>query len=124
MNIGVIQMKALIFASVMLVMSSAYAFSALDFTQLESWKAEVKAQEYMTDGVSDRVVAETTKHFVVYQNAGSSCAAGNYWLFNKQTKSYRQVDAGTCDDRKFKVILEPQKLLFMSGKKTTARYPL
>lgn len=98
-------------------------FSATDFTQLERWKAEIKGEEYMADSF-DKVIAETAKHFVVYQNAGTSCAAGNHWLFNKQNKSYRPIDAGTCDDRKFEVILESQKLIFMSGKKITAQYPI
>ncbi len=103
--------------------ASTPTFSTPDFTKLERWKAEIKGEEYMVDGF-DKVVAETVKHFVVYQNAGTSCAAGNYWLFNKQYKSYRPIDAGTCDDRKFEVILEPQKLIFMSGKKITALYPI
>lgn len=103
--------------------ASTPAFSAPDFTQLERWKTEIKGQEYMADSF-DKVIAETTKHFVVYQNAGTSCAAGNHWLFNKQNKSYRPVDSGTCDDRKFEVILEPQKLIFMSGKRITAQYSI
>lgn len=116
-------MKTTIFVAAVLAIASASAFSAPEFTQLERWKAEVKGQEYIADSL-DNVIAETAKYFVVYQNAGTSCAAGNHWLFNKQNKSYRSVDAGTCDDRKFKVILEPQKLIFMSGKKTTAQYPI
>jgi hypothetical protein len=75
-------------------------------------------------GTIDSIEAETAKYFVVRQDAGTSCAAGSHWLFNKQNKSYRPVDAGTCDDRKFKVILEPQKLIFKNGKKTTAQYPI
>lgn len=98
-------------------------FSTPDFAQLERWKAEVKGQEYGQDGF-DKVIAETSTHFIVYQNAGVSCAAGNHWLFNKKLKSYRPVDSGTCDDRKFKVILEADKLIFMSGKKVTAQYPV
>ena len=98
-------------------------FSNPDFAQLERWKAEVKGQEYSADSF-DKVIAETSTHFIVYQNAGVSCAAGNHWLFNIQLKSYRPVDSGTCDDRKFKTILEADKLIFMSGKKVTAQYPV
>jgi len=98
-------------------------FSNPDFAQLERWKAEIKGQEFGADS-SEKIIAETSTHFIVYQNAGVSCAAGNYWLFNKQLKSYRPVDSGTCDDRKFKAILEADKLIFMSGKKVTAQYPV
>jgi len=106
-----------------LVVASTSALAAQDFAQLERWKAEVKGQDYMSDSF-DAVVAETTTHFVVRQNGGVSCAAGNHWLFNKQNKSYKPIDSGTCDDRKFKVVLEPQKVIFMNGKKTTAQYPI
>lgn len=98
-------------------------FAIPDFAQLERWKAEVKGREYSADGF-DKVIGETSTHFVLYQNGGVSCAAGSHWLFNKRLKSYRPVDSGTCDDRKFKAILEADKLIFMSGKKITAQYPV
>ncbi len=120
---GVEVMKALTFFGAVLAIASIPAFADQNLTQLERWKAEVNGQEYMADSF-DRVVAETGTHFVIYQNAGVSCAAGNHWLFNKRLKSYRPVDSGTCDDRKFKVTLQSDKLIFTSGKKTTAQYPI
>ena len=116
-------MKTLIFTTALLITVSMPTFSAPDFTQLEHWKAEVRGEDY-TAGSLDSVEAETAKHFVVRQDAGTSCAAGNHWLFNKLSKSYKPVDAGTCDDRKFKVNLESQKLIFKSGTKITAQYPI
>lgn len=94
-----------------------------DLTNLEDWKLEVDSYEYMADSF-DKIVAENHKYFVVYQNAGTSCAAGNHWLFNKEYKSYKPVTAGTCDDRNFKVILNTDQLVFMSGNKVTALYPV
>lgn len=98
-------------------------FQKIDLTQLERWKAEMTDQKYYADSY-DRVIAETVTHFVIYQNAGTSCPAGTHWLFNKQMKSYRSVDGGTCDDRNFKAILQSNKLIFMSGNKITAQYPI
>lgn len=116
-------MRSPILVAMLLLATSSSTIAGQNFAELERWKAEDKEQEYMSDSL-DNVVAETATHFVVYQNAGVSCAAGNHWLFNKKLKSYKPVDAGTCDDRKFKVLLQSDKLIFTSGKKTTAQYPV
>lgn len=116
-------MKPIAIAAVALAMTSSLASAAPNFEQLERWKAEKGAEQFTADSFN-HVAAETATHFVVYGNAGTACPAGNHWLFNKKTKTYRSVDGGTCDDRNFKVVLTADKLTFKSGKKTTAMYPV
>lgn len=73
---------------------------------------------------SDLVVAETASHALVRQDAGTSCAAGNFLLFNKRDKTYREVDAGTCDDRGLMAKLTADRLTFFQGKRIVAMYPV
>lgn len=73
---------------------------------------------------SDLVVAETASHALVRQDAGTSCAAGNFLLFNKRDKTYRAVDAGTCDDRGLMAKLTADRLTFFQGKRIVAMYPV
>ena len=115
--------RFILVGAVFAVLSTPALAVADDFAQLESWNMEVNNHEYMADSF-DKVVAENANYFVVYQNAGTSCAAGSHWLFNKQYKSYRAIDSGTCDDRDFKVTLNSDQLIFMSGKTLTALYPI
>lgn len=91
--------------------------------QLQRWKPEDPTDTYEL-GVVDAVVGHNAKYFVVRVDAGISCPPGHHWLFNKQTKSYRSVDAGTCEYRNFKVVLKADKLIFLNGKKITAQYPI
>lgn len=72
----------------------------------------------------DKVVAETKTNAVVRQDAGISCAAGNFFLMNKKRKTYAPIDPGVCDDRGFSVKIEGDRLIFRSGKRITALYPL
>lgn len=73
---------------------------------------------------SDLVVAGTASHALVRQDAGTSCAAGNFLLFNKRDKTYREVDAGTCDDRGLMAKLTADRLTFFQGKRIVAMYPV
>ena len=117
-------MKKPFVTSILLIMS-AIAAAAPDISQKGKWKAEGNLpRDQVEFGILDRVVAETATHFVVTSDAGTSCAAGNQWLFNKKTNKYKAVDSGTCDDRNFKVILDSKKLIFKNGNKITAQYPV
>lgn len=109
-------------ASMIISVKPCPVMSIKDFSELERWRPEMKGSQF--EASMNSIVAESSTHFVVFENAGTSCAAGNHWLFNKKLKSYRPVDSGTCDDRKFKVLLESDKLVFMSKNKVTAQYPL
>lgn len=72
----------------------------------------------------DRVVASTRTHLVLRQDAGNSCAAGTFFLLNLRERSFRPIDAGTCDDRNFSVTLSPSQLTFRQGGRITALYPI
>lgn len=72
----------------------------------------------------DKIVAESKSHAVVRQDAGTSCAAGAFFLVNKRAKTYRAIDSGTCDDRGFSVQLTNNQLIFKQNKRITSLYPI
>lgn len=84
----------------------------------------VRSQEVYKFYESDRVVADSKSHAVVRQDAGNSCAAGSFFLVNKKAKTYLAIDAGTCDDRGFSVLLTNDQLVFRQNKRITALYPV
>lgn len=108
-------------------MASFNAAAAVALSDVPHWKNtgnKNEAYDYSDATPEDKVVAENSRHAVIFQNAGSSCATGNFFLIDKKIKSYKAVDPKNCDDRKFKIELTQDQLFFKKNGKITAQYPL
>lgn len=117
------KMKIVLFTLLAVVSLGVHAGS--NTQQFERYKPDATVcNDSYSNFENDQIVTETKTYAVVRQDAGTSCAAGNFYLMNKKTKTYRAVDAGTCDDRDFSVALTRGQLAFRLGKRMTALYPL
>lgn len=115
--------KIMLFTLLAVLNLGAYASS--NTQQFERYKPDAAmCNDSYSYVEGDKIVAETKTYAVVRQDAGTSCAAGNFYLMNKKTKTYRAVDIGTCDDRDFSVALKHGQLAFRLGKRLTALYPV
>ena len=108
-----------------LALSMSLAAHANQMPPLEQFKLDTRhCQPDMAPDPHDRVVASTRTHLVLRQDAGNSCAAGSFFLLDRRERSFRHVEAGTCDDRNFSVTLGPSQLTFRQGGRITALYPI
>ncbi|KEY59861.1 hypothetical protein [Serratia sp. DD3] len=105
---------------------SSVATAKVNLAEVEHWNNignQYQTYSYFGD-VSDKLVAEKGDNAVIWQDAGTSCPAGSFYLVNKRLKTYKEIDSGTCDDRNFAIKLENNTVTFTSEGKVTAVYPV
>ncbi len=112
-------------ALIILVGSVAPAFGAPNLNSLAKWKnVNLEGVDYSYPGsILDEVVAESSRYFLLRVDAGASCPSGLMILADKEKKTYREVNPGTCHEF-VKPVISDTYLTFYLNKKVTALYPL